>query len=50
MKREVTSLKKVKDKLFLEVQRIKVPAPQPRTVMTESQIQTDVQPGFENID
>jgi DNA repair exonuclease SbcCD ATPase subunit len=50
MKREVTSLKKVKEKLFLEVQRIKVPPNAPKIQMQESMIQTEVAPGFENFD
>lgn len=50
MKREVTSLKKVKEKLFLEVQRIKVPPNAPKIAKQESMIQTEVAPGYENFD
>jgi predicted nucleic acid-binding Zn-ribbon protein len=44
LKREIGSLKKVKDKLFLEIQRMKVPAPPAPTRkagMQESEVQTD---------
>lgn len=38
-KREIAFLKKVKDKLFLEIQRIKVPPKRP--VFTEKEVQTE---------
>lgn len=45
LNREVASLKKVKDKLFLEIQRIKMPPK--KAVMTEKEIQTEREHGPE---
>lgn len=47
LKREISSLKKVKDKLFLEIQRMKMPAPTKKSVMTEKEIQTERESGPE---
>jgi len=44
-KREVQSLKKVKDKLFLEIQRMKVPSK--KGVFTEKDVQTEPVAGLD---
>jgi hypothetical protein len=49
LRREIASLKKVKDKLFLEIQRMKVPAPK-RPVVTENETQTEQTARFESIE
>jgi hypothetical protein len=38
LKREIISLKKVKDKLFLEIQRMKMPSTPKRNPITEKEI------------